>query len=124
MADHPRRPARPAQVYGDEANSDIDPAIPVYDPGILTPLDPWAGNPTNNPQVTRIRPWDAPENEQLLPENQKNSRHITVVTPPCYDTNRPVVRLLTPALQFTHIPAGQAASRAIVMPAPAARRCT
>lgn len=104
-----------AQVYGDEANSDIDPAIPVYDPGILTPLDPWAGNPTNNPQVTRIRPWDAPENEQLLPENQKNSRHITVVTPPCYDTNRPVVQLLTPALHLTHIPAGQAASRAIVM---------
>ena len=104
----------PAQVYGDEGNSDIDPNIPVYDPGILTPLDPWAGNPTNNPQVTRIRPWTAPENEQLLPENQKNSRHITVVTPPCYDTNRPAVRLMTPALHFTHIPAGQAASRAIV----------
>jgi hypothetical protein len=25
------------------------------------------------------------------------------VTPPCYDTNRPVVQLLTPALRFTHI---------------------
>jgi Common central domain of tyrosinase/von Willebrand factor type A domain len=105
----------PTQVYGDEGNSDIDPTIPVYDPGILTPLDPWAGNPTNNPQVTRIRPWRAPENEHLLPENQKNSRHITVVTPPCYDTNRPVVQLLTPALHFTHIPAGQAASRAVVV---------
>jgi hypothetical protein len=105
----------PAQVYGDEATSDVDPTIPVYDPGILTPLDPWAGNPTNNPQVTRIRPWMAPENEQLLPQNQKNSLHVTVVSPPCYDTNKPLVALMTPALQFTHIPEGQAASRAIIV---------
>jgi hypothetical protein len=105
----------PAQAYGDEGNSDVDPTIPVYDPGILTPLDPWAGNPTGNPQVTTIRPWKAPENEQLLPENQKNSRHPTVVKPPCYDTNRPLVELVTPAVKFTHIPAGQAASRAVVV---------
>ena len=56
-----------------------------------------------------------PENEQLQPGNQKNSRHVTVVKPPCYDTNRPLVALLTPALHFTHIPAGQAASRAVVV---------
>jgi Common central domain of tyrosinase/von Willebrand factor type A domain len=105
----------PALVYGDEGTSDVDPSIPVYDPGILTPLDPWAGNPTNNPQVTRIRPWTAPDNEQLQPQNQKNSRHVTVVKPPCYDTNRPLVALLTPALHFTHVPAGQAASRAVVV---------
>ncbi len=105
----------PNQVYGDEGTSDVDPTIPVYDPGILTPLDPWAGNPDNNASVQRIRPWAAPENEHLLPENKKNSKHITVVRPRCYDTNRPVVDLLTPALHFTHVPAGEAASRAIVV---------
>lgn len=105
----------PAQVYGDESTSDVDPAIPVYDPGILTPLDPWAGNPANHPQVTQIRPWMPPDNYHLLPENQKNSAHISVVTPPCYDTNRPVVQRLTQTLQFTHVPEGQVASRAFVV---------
>lgn len=80
----------PEKVYGDEGDSDIDPTIPVYDPGILTMLEPWAGNPSDNPDVTAIRPWTEPENENLLPENQKNCRHITVVTPPRYDTNRPI----------------------------------
>lgn len=80
----------PNQVYGDEGNSEADPSIPVYDPGILSPLDPWAGNPTDHPQVRRIRPWTAPENEHLLPENHKNSRHPTMVKPPYYDTNQPM----------------------------------
>jgi hypothetical protein len=76
----------PEQVYGTESSTDILPS-PVYDPGILTPLDPWAGNPNNHPEVHRIRPWATPENEHLRPENRKNSKHPSVVAPPAYDTN-------------------------------------
>ncbi|MET8136524.1 tyrosinase family protein [Streptomyces sp. NPDC005251] len=80
----------PEKVYGDEGDSDVntDPTVHDYDPGILTLLEPWAGNPTDDLHVTQIRPWTEPDNENLRPENQKNSRHITVVTPPHYDTNR------------------------------------
>jgi hypothetical protein len=77
----------PEQVYGTESNSDIVPGASIYDPGILTPLDPWAGNPNNHPAVHRIRPWAEPENEHLRPENRKNSKHTSVVAPPAYDTN-------------------------------------
>lgn len=70
----------PEQVYGPETNTDIDPAAGIYDPGILTPLDPWAGNPSNHPEVLRIRPWAPPENEQV----SKNSKDLTVVRPRLY----------------------------------------
>jgi len=77
----------PEQVYGAESNTDIVPGSSLYDPGILTPLDPWAGNPNSHPDVRRIRPWTTPENEHLRPENRKNSKHPSVVAPPAYDTN-------------------------------------
>jgi hypothetical protein len=77
----------PEQVYGAESNTDVDPGLPIYDPGILTLMDPWAGDPNNHPEVQSIRPWAPPENEQLRPENQKNSKHPLVVNPPFYDTN-------------------------------------
>lgn len=60
--------------------------------GILSPLEPWAGYTAQTPQTGEvtdlwpIRPWFAPENEQNLPGNNKNSRDITVVMPPSYDT--------------------------------------
>jgi len=76
----------PELVYGSESNTDVVPGATIYDPGILTLLDPWAGNPNNSPAVQNIRPWAAPENEQLLPENQKNSKHPTVVALPDYDS--------------------------------------
>jgi Common central domain of tyrosinase len=71
----------PNRVYGSEGTSDIVPGATVYDPGILTPLDPWAGNPNNSPQVTRIRPWAPPDNQQVV----KNSKHPSIVEPPLYD---------------------------------------
>ena len=77
----------PEQVYGIESNTDVIPGAPRYDPGILTPLDPWAGNPNNHPAVKRVRPWATPENEHLSMENRKNSKHPSVVAPPSYDTN-------------------------------------
>jgi hypothetical protein len=66
----------PDQVYGAESNT-------TGLRGILTALDPWAGNPTNNPAILRVRPWAPPENEQVV----KNSRDPSVVAPPLYDTN-------------------------------------
>jgi len=77
----------PEQVYGIETNTDIVPGAALYDPGILTPLDPWAGNPNSHPAVQMIRPWAPPEDEHLKPENRKNSKHPSVVAPPSYDTN-------------------------------------
>jgi Common central domain of tyrosinase len=77
----------PDYTYGSEGDTDLIPGAPVYDPGILTPLDPWAGNPTNTPLVHMIRPWAPPENEQVV----KNSRHPSVVEPPLYDTLPPEV---------------------------------
>jgi len=84
----------PAQVYGTESNTtgsgDVENGEPQW--GILSPLEPWAGYTAQSPQTGEItslwpiRPWFAPENEQNLPGNNKNSRDITVVIPPSYDT--------------------------------------
>jgi Common central domain of tyrosinase len=51
--------------------------------GILTELEPWAGNPNNDPSVRKIRPWAPPDNQTEV----KNSKHPSVVFPPRYDTN-------------------------------------
>jgi len=84
----------PAQVYGTESNTTGHGDVEFGDPfwGILSPLEPWAGYDAQTPatgEVTNlwpIRPWFAPENEQNLPGNNKNSRDITIVIPPSYDT--------------------------------------
>ena len=58
--------------------------------GILSPLEPWAG-PGATAQtaatgiiqnVTSVRPWAPPENQQVF----KDSRDPSVVIPPSYDT--------------------------------------
>lgn len=56
----------PNQVYGNESNH----------AQIIENLEPWAGG-------SNLRPWAAPDNQQVI----KNSRHISVVTPPKYDVN-------------------------------------
>lgn len=73
----------PDSVYGIESNTQADGEIV----GILTPLEPWSGinAPGIEDEVIPARPWAPPENEDQLPENQKNSRHPTVVQPPEYD---------------------------------------
>jgi len=84
----------PAQVYGTESNTTGSGEVEIGDPswGILSPLEPWAGYSAQTPQTGQItdllpiRPWFAPENEQSLPANAKNSRHLSVVVPPSYDT--------------------------------------
>jgi len=57
--------------------------------GILAPLDPWAGNPSNDPAIARVRPWAPPENQQVV----KNSKDPSVVAPPTYDTNPVRIRV-------------------------------
>jgi hypothetical protein len=73
----------PDTVYGIESDTQAQGTIV----GILTPLEPWAGinAPGIEEGVCPVRPWHAPENEQERPENQKNSRHQSVVKPPEYD---------------------------------------
>ena len=76
--------ARPrASVWRRVQQLTLNPAADIYDPGILTPLDPWAGDPNNHPSVERIRPWAPLENEQV----NKNSKHPSVVVPPLYGAN-------------------------------------
>jgi hypothetical protein len=90
---HPER-LDPAQVYGTQENSTGSGDVEFGDPnwGILSPLEPWAGlnaQTMATGTVTRlwaIRPWFAPENEQNQPGNNKNSKDISVVLPPSYDT--------------------------------------
>ncbi len=94
----------PNQVYG----------IDSSDPSITGPLQPWAGTgdwPT--------RPWYTPENEQVV----KNSKHPSVVMPPCYDTLPtfpPNVTQETIVVTFNDVPEGETTVRAIVF---SARSC-
>jgi hypothetical protein len=73
----------PDLTYGIES----DTVAQLDTPGILTPLEPWWGinAPGIEDNVFPVRPWAPPENADELPENQKNSRHPTVVQPPEYD---------------------------------------
>jgi hypothetical protein len=64
----------PNQVYGNESSS-------TGPDGILTTMEPWAGS-----RRWPVRPWHAPENEQHLEKNRKNSKHPSIVNPPQYDS--------------------------------------
>jgi hypothetical protein len=91
----PIKRLNPDLVYGEESCS----VAKGRDVGILTPLEPWAGVDARmydkscklssgaEDGVLPTRPWAPPENEMAV----KNSKHISVVTPPLYDTS------LTPA---------------------------
>jgi hypothetical protein len=71
------------RVYGNESNTTAQGHVV----GILTPLEPWAGIDASGieDEVKPARPWATPENEQKKPENQKDSRQLSVVVPPEYD---------------------------------------
>ncbi|MFK7786445.1 MAG: tyrosinase family protein [Crocinitomicaceae bacterium] len=80
------------------------------DISITENLEPWAGG-------LGLRPWASPDNQQEI----KNSKHISVVMPPCYDTNSnmaPYVEVentgTPPVVNFNDIPSGDTASRAAV----------
>ena len=80
----------PNQLYGGQGNSKGSGDVATLHPnwGILSPLEPWAGPGAQTAatgiiaNVVPIRPWAAPENEQVF----KDSKDLTVVIPPSYDT--------------------------------------
>ncbi|HVZ36339.1 MAG TPA: tyrosinase family protein, partial [Polyangiaceae bacterium] len=112
----------PALVYGAWSNTkgsgDVESGGPQW--GLLSPLEPWAGPAAQNSatgvvtSVHETRPWAAPENEQLLAENQKDSRHPSVIKPPCYDTNPTILQVVNPGnvIAFNDVPAGETTLRA------------
>lgn len=57
----------PDKIYGDQ----------THDRTLVGPLEPWAGK-----KKEPLRPWAPPENQQVV----KNSKDLTVVVPPRYDT--------------------------------------
>ena len=97
----------PDQLYGDESETGGL-------TGLASPMEPWAGNPDDSPSIQPVRPWAPPENEQAA----VNSKHPSVVWPPCYDTLPFSVQLTSPSsgapLTFMDVPEGQTTVRAAV----------
>ena len=83
---HPERLA-PDTVYGAESNSDVT----VHEQGKaivqnLTHLvEPWS---TGAGEFHSIRPWEPTHENQGVPHTY---HHMSVVTPPRYDTNPPII---------------------------------
>ncbi len=100
--DHTER-LDPNLVYGSEsADLNID-------------VEPWS---SGHGSFHDIRPWSAPEN-MTEPHTYK---HLSVITPPCYDTNfTNVVRGVVqnagdpPIIQFNDVPESESAARAAVI---------
>jgi Common central domain of tyrosinase/von Willebrand factor type A domain len=111
----------PSQLYGAWSNTigsgDVESGAPQW--GILSPLEPWAGPAAQTAttgvitNVHETRPWATPENEQNLAANEKDSKHPTVVKPPCYDTNPTIIQALNPGnvINFNDVPAGETTLR-------------
>ena len=80
----------PNRVYSTQGNSKGDGDIEEGEPnwGILSPHMPWSGWNSQTTEtgivtgVWPIRPWFPPENEK----NYKNSKDVSIITPPKYDT--------------------------------------
>jgi hypothetical protein len=75
---HPER-LNEATVYGSETSIDVDVQGEIQN---LTDdnVEPWS---TGHGVFHNIRPWYAPDNQGVI----HNYRDITIVPPPCYDTN-------------------------------------
>lgn len=95
----------------------LDPALVfgVESPDLNINVEPWS---TGHGEFHDIRPWSAPEN-MGEPHDYK---HISLVTPPCYDTNfTNVVRgeVLNagspPLIHFNDVPELESAARAAVI---------
>lgn len=100
----------PTTVYGAESNLDVEVDGEIQNVNHL--VEPWS---SGHGEFHDIRPWSAPEN-MGEPHNYK---HLSVVTPPCYDTNfTNVVRAVVltdgvpPVIQFNDVPETESAARA------------
>ena len=93
----------PDLVYGNESTS-------TGNKGILNTLKPWDGTAEFG---AAIPPWTAGSSEIQV----KNSRHSSVVAPPCYDTLPVAVTKVAPAgasqLRFLSVPTGTQTARAL-----------
>lgn len=81
----------PEQVYGNQGS----------DPEITENLEPWAGG-------TGTRPWTVGDGQIVV----KNSKHPSVVKPPCYDSIHALVDYETLNVDFGNIPEGLTSFRA------------
>jgi hypothetical protein len=81
---HPERLVG-ATVYGTESNLDVMVGAEIQN--VNHQVEPWSTGHSFDQFGTEhfTRPWYAPENEGV-PHTYK---HISVVAPPCYDTNHP-----------------------------------
>jgi tyrosinase-like protein len=85
---HPER-LEPATVYGSESNLDVNVnAVGITSTQNLTHLvEPWS---TGHGEFSVIRPWESTHENQGFPHDY---HHISVVAPPCYDTNQSSFRI-------------------------------
>lgn len=85
---HPER-LSPNTVYGIESNMDVDVnAVGVQSLQNLThQVEPWS---TGTGEFTNVRPWESTHENQGFPHDY---HHISVVAPPCYDTNLSTFRI-------------------------------
>jgi len=79
----------PTTVYGSESNLDVNVnAVGVQSLQNLTHLvEPWS---TGHGDFRDIRPWEPTHENQGFPHDY---HHISVVAPPCYDTNQSSFRV-------------------------------
>jgi hypothetical protein len=101
-------PAHPARLDPATAYGAFNAATSINED-----IQPWAGDVGTG--ATPLRPWAPPDNMQEV----KTYKHISVVTPPCYDTLPTTVSVVTaenPGMQlrFDDVPTGETAIRAAV----------
>jgi Common central domain of tyrosinase len=79
----------PNTVYGAESNMDVDViAVGMHSVQNLThQVEPWS---TGHGQFNDVRPWEPTHENQGFPHDY---HHLSVVAPPCYDTNQSTFRV-------------------------------
>jgi len=85
---HPER-LDPSLVYGSESNLDVtvNSFGETHVQNLTHLVEPWS---TGIGDFHPIRPWEATHENQGFPHDY---HHISVVTPPCYDTNQSTFRI-------------------------------
>jgi hypothetical protein len=85
---HPER-LDPATVYGSESNLDVTVSSfgETHVQNLTHLVEPWS---TGIGEFHPIRPWEPTHENQGFPHDY---HHISVVAPPCYDTNQSTFRI-------------------------------
>ena len=80
-----------------------------HGPKLSAPMPPWDG-------AAGLIPWVAGNTEPSGGVNSMTAQDPQVVTPPCYDTNPPQIKVINPGnlIDFNDVPAGETAMRAAV----------